>query len=242
MDVAADTSPPDVGPEDTSGPDTSPDTGTDPVPSDCDGPLASTIFCDGFEDGLTAWGVGTGGDGRVAHDTRAYRGAGSLRADIESSSDRAGVYYSGLGPVDAGTLYFRGWYYLPRKGLENVSFVILQEEARPWDHVSFSTEGDGALHMWIKGPNVGVTGGTVAVPRDRWFCFQATIDVRDAGGTVTAYIDEVEAASTSGLDSRPGAGYASVFTGLPFNGAGQGPYTLYVDEVAIDDAPIPCSP
>ena len=55
-------------------------------------------------------------------------------------------------------------------------------------------------------------------------------------------IDGVEQARLDGRDTLPIDGYSDVHVGVYVSGMQHGPVEILIDEVVVDDAPVPCDP
>jgi hypothetical protein len=63
-----------------------------------------------------------------------------------------------------------------------------------------------------------------------------------SNGMIESWIDGTPAETQSSRDTLPSRDYRWLRVGAPWTAGGQDRYRFWVDEVAFDDAPIPCMP
>jgi hypothetical protein len=221
-DAGRDAAPPDAGPDETA----------------CDDALSGAIVCDGFEDGaFAAWDTVVEIDGATDRvSTPVYRGTGALHGTVTAPDGQAGVGV-GLDPIASGTVWLRGYWFLPSTvPIGHVSFLYFYEALDPFDGVGVGVADPGGLWLYSAPDTYLETG--VTLPADRWFCVQVRIDVADAGGSVEVFVDGRSEARATDIDSLPAAGYTSLTVGL--ERARISPAEVFADEVALGRSELPC--
>jgi hypothetical protein len=82
--------------------------------------------------------------------------------------------------------------------------------------------------------------GSLRIPRDAWFCFQARIEVRDADGVVQVRIDGAPAIEATDIDTRPPDGIDELRVGIDWSSEQEEPFELYIDDVVVDTVEVAC--
>lgn len=209
----------------------------------CDDVHTGTLFCDGFEDALlSAWGWRTEMSGSVVRGTsRTRRGSGALQARTTAGSGKASIA-SSFSAVGSGDLWFRAWFYVPSGySMATVSMLALTEGSSPWAGVAVQAVSGDRGHIWI-GPEGTAATSTTTIPRDRWFCYRAHIEISSAAGVMEAWIDETLIGRHTGVDTQPASAYSSVITGIEWSSSAQTTAEIWVDDVVVDDSLIECDP
>jgi len=197
------------------------------------------LFCDGFEDpGLGAWAQTSGS--LVRQTAITHTGTAAARATSDGSQQPAVINVAPFNSISSGSLHYRAWFYVPS------GFAINKIEL-------FSTNGSGSnlgtvflvdqeeLRVYAE-PGLGHTVTTgVTVPRDRWFCIEAHVDVSASNGGMRIELDGTTIGSGSGFATLPTGGYTYLGVGTLFLAAGQSASTVYIDDVAAGTQPLGCS-
>ena len=219
--------------------DSPPDAPMPPSPSACDDVLAGAIFCDGFEDvALLAWNDEYGSGEHVRVTTPPiHRGVGALRARASpgelSAYQRTGLL---LGTTD---IYVRGYVYVP-SGFSIVDFGTLYVGAGGGGFGLGLEIGDHP-YLYVDEAGTAAVSRTTTVPRDTWTCLRAHVHVADGtAGSARIWVNETLAAERTGIDTRRSTEYSRFSTGLTYVSPTTDPPTVYLDDVAVDDAMMPC--
>ena len=169
------------------------------------------------------------------------RGGGALSAEVTQRGGEASVSTPGFGPVMAGDLYARAWFNISsRHTLEAATLLIVGEDAAPWSHVAFEVSEDGHAAVWIHNTATQHVSPAVVVPIDTWFCAELHLRIGETDGAVDLWLDGELAVAESGVDTATGAGYDRIAVGVPYSTFDQRRFRVYVDEVAVTTAPLPC--
>jgi hypothetical protein len=212
-------------------------------PSRCAG--LAVLLCDGFEAATLdrQWMVDTA-NGTVALDgTRAYRGAASLHLHVDASAmgtdPGALVRESRTFPI-AGTAYARAWAYFqsPFPGAFNqmINFVDNQRSG-----VSYCIKNDFPILNAYTRPIVFKESSQHRVPVDAWTCLELQLSQTGATGEAHVFVDGDEATDAAS-DSVVTTTMSGLFLGLDFYANPALPAAdAWIDEVIVDDKPIPCS-
>ncbi len=220
-----------------------PDGGLD----ECASTYAGAIRCTGFEQaGLSDWsGTTIEGAGAIERSTaRAHRGLGALHASSAAASSVA-VVFEDFAPLRSGELYLRAYLYVP-SGLAtdtmNLFFIGDDSDPKP-DGSPFTGVDlnllDGAVQVYAPDGDPMRQTGTLAIPRQRWFCFRARIVISQQQGEVHAFVDDQAALDASGLDTLPDAGVHRVRAGVDWSSQ-DAFFEVFMDDLVIDDRPVPC--
>ena len=227
------------------------DTGTDAGPSGsaCDDALSGVLFCDGFEaPTLFPWQVANVAGAEVARETDpVYRGDGSLGIELTTPGSRnSNVSTTFPSPVTSGQLFARAYVRIPSgASFDFLQFLSLTESQDPF----------GAVHVrLVSGPSLQVSArvndtvsttrnSSAILPTDQWLCFQVSVDVSPAAGSVSVFVDGSPLVVMTSLPTVPAGGYDSFVLGVNFSDPAQPPVQIFVDEAAVDTtASIPCDP
>jgi hypothetical protein len=210
-------------------------------PSKCPG---SFLLCDGMErEGFlpSAWhpysDPGSLFGSTLLIDTgRAARGNASLRVHVDAGQEvSAGMFWR------AGTLdeYFvRFFLFMPNTPPGN-GYVSLEDQdslSANWTESEVSLSGvhpstPANLELLTSPP------APVAIPRDRWVCVILHVEPR----AVSLFIDDETAAALTSPLVQP-AKVRDVYFRFYSNRRGSGaPFDMWLDEIAVDQAPIHCA-
>jgi hypothetical protein len=201
------------------------------------------LFCDGFEDPtLMRWAYEITDNGMVARSTaRAHSGQASLHATTGSggTNNQARKATTALANTKSGDLWMRYYYYLPSSVVVNNQFScgVMSEITEPY-------AGFSLLVLPSRVDISSMSGffqGTMAFPRDSWVCVELHVHIDPTNGLFEAYLDGTLAAkSPSPVNSLPADGYTAAEVGVHYAQQGQGPVDVYVDDVVIGRARVPC--
>jgi hypothetical protein len=210
---------------------------------------ANVIFCDGFENGSSAW-TPTTASGSVAVDSsKAYRGAHSLHAQTEAvtgtSQPKIGAGYTHLFvPSPSFPLFARMFVYMPSPVQPSVgAFVNVLQSIPPYAGVQLNERPPGGFigGTGYNGLDTDWSAASDLLPTDSWSCVEIEIDGPPTN-TVHVYLWDTElTAMREPLPaSVPPLGLLNV--GLAYFAANAQPaYDLWIDEVAVDGSRIGCS-
>lgn len=204
----------------------------------------SALACSGFEpESLTAeWSsVVTNGDGVLERSTaRVHTGQGALHATSLGAMSM-NVLVNRFEAVLGGELHLRAHLYVPAgqpTEIINVFYLGTPGPA-PFVGIDFNLEDD-AVQVFSPQADPSRQTGSVLIPRDAWFCFQARIEVRDAGGVVQVRVDGVPAIEATEIDTRPPDGIDELRVGIDWSSEQEEPFELYIDDVVVDTIEIAC--
>lgn len=201
----------------------------------CDG---AVLACADFEQEPGDWRARTSGaavsrrvqdpvfEGASAFEAR---GGGGARAAAELDF-----------PPPEGVVYFRAHALLPSETeIDDFNLVGFGRQFQ-YHTVDVNVHG-GVLEYWLPNEQRAVLGGDDArVPRDRWFCLQVEFFPHETEGTVDAYLDGQLVLSESNVHTHPGFPPWSIAAGIDWSADSQQPLSVFLDAMAVDDAPIDC--
>jgi hypothetical protein len=205
----------------------------------------AALVCSGFEPtALTdEWNEVMEGAGELERSTaRAHSGQAALHATTRDAMSAAALVRR-LGPVRAGELHLRAHLYVPSGSpteIINVFYVGAAPGPDPFVGIDFNLQDDAVEVFSPQADPVRQTG-TGLIPRDRWFCFQARIEVRDEGA-VEARVDGVPAVEATDIDTLPPGGIVELRVGIDWSSEQREPFEVYVDDVVLDTVEVACLP
>jgi hypothetical protein len=221
----------------------------DPTPgeSKCYAEFSGALICEGFEANAlpAAWekNQATGSVARVANPV--HVGIGALEGKVTSAGGVGFLSRGGVGSIQAGKLYARVYVYVPAGApLKGVTVLYLGGEPGA---VSVLLIDTGVVV--VVQPNGDGTGEVVAhggvnpyvISRNAWHCMQLEIGIAATTGSVRLTMDgDKVAVNQGGLDTLPTGGYKNVATGITYSDAAQQGVSVFIDELVVDDQPIPC--
>jgi hypothetical protein len=234
---------PDAGSIDAAMPDAgAPDAGSDP--SACDDSLAGAIFCDGFEgDSLVPpWTAMLEVTGSASLDPMAYRGRGALLANTPMGPSRGAVIFAAEEAGGEGVeIHGRAYYYIPSGPvLTRVTGMLFIEPGDPLEAVGVGPQFGTTFYVYVGPARMAIASPAAApVPRDRWFCVQFRM-VTGVMGEVEMAVDGTTVVVAKGINTLPMGGIQNLEVGIEYATSTQEAISLYVDEVAVGFAPLPC--
>lgn len=205
------------------------------------------LACSGFESGgLADWesqvvaGEGAGVEWSAA---RSHTGKGALRA-FTTTADSTAVVAQSFPAVTAGTLYVRGYLFIPgdeETRTINLFFVGLEPnevDGMPFTGVDLNVE-DGPWQVFSPQNFPDRVTGSVAVPRDRWFCVQIEMDVAERGA-VRVFMDGAPAFEVTNFDTLPDGGVQLFRAGVDWSSKQITPFEVFMDDLVLSTAPVAC--
>lgn len=199
---------------------------------------ADALFCSGFEDsGLPEWIVlGVPNSTLEPSAEPRHSGAFALEAQALVRNGRSRLEGQ-FARQDTGTIHLRAWLFVePDAVLDNVHVITLGDVDTPDWGVTFDLyRGELAIETPITAP----VGEGVSIPRGRWFCLQAEIELSDSAGAVRVTLDGQPVVDAQSLDTLPAAGAHSLAVGIDHLAQDQ-PARVFFDDVLVDDVPTRC--
>jgi len=230
--------PVDSGPAEMDAPQIEVDAGLDDT--SCDDIYAGAIFCDGFESGdFMRWSSSmvTAGAMATLVDTPVYRGARAMNGTAPIAGGSAWVRKLLSPAIASGEIHLRAYVYLPSTVTLSVVVEILTIGNGGDVHTHMALDPDGRVTL-ISGPTYS-TG--LIMPRDRWVCAQLSVVVDPALGRAALALDGMPAGFVNDIPTVPSTGgYPEFGVGLWQGALATTDIGVYVDEVVLDDAPVPC--
>jgi hypothetical protein len=210
---------------------------------------ANLLFCDGFENGSSAWTAAATHGSVVIDSSKAYRGAHSLHAQTDAvtgtSQQKLGAGYGHLFvPAPAFPVFVRMFVYMPSPVPPSVgAFVNILQSLPPYAGVQLNVRPPGGYlgGTGYNGLDSDWSSANDLVPANSWACLELEIDGAPSN-LVHVFVSDVElTAMREGLPADvPPLGLLQV--GLAYYAANAQPATdLWIDEVAVDGKRIGCS-
>jgi hypothetical protein len=216
------------------------------APSTC--PLADSILCEGFEDGLTPglWRYPTGSDPATVSvvEEDAARGRRALAVAIDEIdadlAEQRGEITADL-PI-AESYGFRMFAFLPEGAANPARVLKIAQASPPLSGVQLLLDGD-AIEI-----HVGLTGASrrfpASLPIERWFCLTGELLVATEGSVSVAIDDQpigTFEGDTSTPDGDPPYGALTVGLSFPEPAAPQPALTARFDDVVATTAAVTCA-
>jgi hypothetical protein len=201
------------------------------------------LFCDGFEDPVLSnkWDYNVVQNGTTSRTTSRKRtGVAALLATTGPPQQGTWARWATevLAKQKSGHAWMRFYNWVP--GTVDVtahfSVGVMSESVLPYAGFELRLR---PTHVDINSSS-GVFAGTTQFPRDRWVCVELHVHIDPAVGVYEAYIDGVLAVTSGQLDTRPADGFTAAEIGVHYADPSQGPVQVYVDDVAVGTARIPC--
>ena len=212
---------------------------------ECAEAYADSVLCSGFEqdDAAAGWdGPESSGGGSIERSTqRARHGSGSLHATTTAMMSYA-ILVKTFAPVRGGDLYFRANVYVPaglRTDTMNIFFVGAEPMPDPFSGVDFNLE-DGFVQTYSPQSDPARQTGTLAIPRDRWFCFRARVGISHDAGFVQVFVDDQLALDATSIDTLPEDGVRQFRAGIDWSSEQDARFEIYLDDVVLDTSPVAC--
>ncbi|MFV8753044.1 hypothetical protein ACNOYE_21055 [Nannocystaceae bacterium ST9] len=225
----------------TTGDSTTGDEGGDPA--SCVGSSAS--FCEDFEqpDALAGWGLHVGGHtlsaGDVERDATHGRGEGALHSWIDSEDNlTAWGWIERPVEVTEPDLFVRSYVYVPADSITNWFALVALWDADGYAALGLGLEGDTLSTIGWGDTHEGVLDSQ-PFPTDQWVCLEFQLhQAEDAW--FSAWRDEVMFVDQTPVTLQ-GPVLDTIFFGLYGGNNDIGlVFDVWIDDIAIDDAPIGC--
>ncbi len=198
------------------------------------------LFCSDFESGdLKDWRVKDGADIPTIIENAA---SGSYAAKLETPGNGSRGFVDAPVGLVGDAFYGRAYYYLP-SSMEIMHFGAFNVFENPAAEVfSVLFLGNGHPNGWIS-QDRQVVEGTVALPRDEWFCLRVEAEF-GASGSLRVWIEDQLSVDARGSMSASGVEFVSMPARYTHDGSTntQGPVEVWFDDVVIDDEPVGCQP
>jgi len=181
--------------------------------------------------------------------SRSYRGRSSLKVTVGTgSSSSAGAHIETPLTVAQTSVYTRVFLYLP-SGQANLSLQLqrVEQNVPPYGGVALEMLPGRQLtaYTYSNGPQVNTTS-TVIFARDAWQCLEWHVSALASqadggmGGVLTLWLNGQQIASRAGITINPPM-EAMVF-GIETGSSPTVPsFSIWYDELAVDDQPIGCT-
>jgi hypothetical protein len=173
---------------------------------------------------------------------RAHSGMASLRAQSHDANSVA-VVVARFAPLHSGNLYLRAHLYVPGQQpteTMNVFFIGARPDPEPEPFVGMDLNLEqGALQVYSPQAEPHRQTGSYRIPRDRWFCLRAEIEIGDRA-QVSLFVDEQLALRATQVDSAPPEGVHMLRAGVDWSSGQQASFELFIDDLALDTRPIAC--
>jgi hypothetical protein len=220
------------------------------APSAC--PVDGAILCEGFEDGLTPglwrFPIGSEPEAVAVVDDGAARGRRALAVTApaigEELAETRGEITADL-PL-AEVYRVRLFAFFPSEGdptASNEARVLkIAQSSPPLSGVQIQLAAEEIeIHVGLTGVSRFLPW---TLPRDRWFCLTAELEVATEGA-VSVWLDDEPLGALEGDTSTPEGAppYGAITVGLTFPDPAlpQAAYTARFDEVLVSTGPLGCA-
>lgn len=216
-------------PDGTTGPEGGVDAGATGTCADRPG----AIFCSTFDSAVGLTAFSNLGQAQLVN--------GVL--DAVTLAPGGNAYYSAdIGPITSGTLHLRMRMRIVGDfAITNVNPVMIGVRTSSDFGIDFNLVNGGRFEV-NAGNGVGGGVSAAALPRDTWLCITGTMVVADGtNGSVDLALDGAPLVSAPGTDTLPPPpGIVHVSMGIDWTGDTQVNARIQLDDLILDDAPIPC--
>lgn len=211
-------------------------------------PCLDALVCSGFEtaDLRAEWSdVHTEGTGTVDRTTvRAHSGEASLHAQTRGVSS-VGDVVALFAPVVSGTLYLRAYLYVPEAlPTQTMNLFFLGSRPDPSGDQPFVGIDinllDGALQLFSHQAKPARQTGDAKIPRGRWFCLRAEVEMSRAG-TTTLFVEDRIVLRATGVDSIAQDGVTMLRAGIDWSSEQSAPFEVFLDDLALATTPLACA-
>lgn len=216
-----------------------------------DAPADAAYVCTGFVcdslDGTQIdprWTLDTNAGTITPDTTRVYRGTSSLHLHTDAISTgttnpRAELLTSQGFPV-TGMIYARAWMYFasPMPGTPFAQMINFANTAgvgiSMGERNAYVVDNDYTTPQYV--PST-----TVMLPLDRWTCLELAIP-SGISGTTHVYVDGAEVTDAAASQTNQPAP-DHIYLGIEWVATvtSQAAFDAWIDEIAIDTAPVPCN-
>jgi hypothetical protein len=199
---------------------------------------ANLLFCDGFEDpALPGWGQ-ISVNGNVTVDQKhAYRGQSALRAHQNGGAGTATALVVASLAYPSPDVYVRAFGFVEAAAPSTNTFMRIQQSAGKQASLDLQMAPSQFLTR-ISGSG-DIESSQVTIPIGRWFCIEWQVHVAQ-NGYFQLNIDGQMVWTSSIQDMTNKPAYNWLVAGLDGPGASAA-YDLWLDELAVDGAPIGCA-
>jgi hypothetical protein len=201
---------------------------------------AGALLCSGFDDeALPGWSLSAEPHSTLGTSSR-YRHAGASSLEARASGVDTRSRYVGEFPVQrSGTLHLRVWMFVePDALIDNLHTISIGDvDTGDWGVSLEFFRGEQAVET----PTLLPTGEGVAVPKGRWFCVRAEIELSDTAGAVRVWLDEQPAVRLVDIDTLPAAGAHNLTAGIDHSAQTE-PASVFFDELLLALDPVSCVP
>lgn len=204
---------------------------------ECSGTFASSLSCNGFENGLSNLGTNAGVSTASAP---VHTGTTSLRTESSGSGVTSRAVFP-IAPTQAtGDLYFRAYYYIetpPTDGLIKLAGF----ESSADNDVDINLFPDRSFDFYFhEMGGARVRGGPNHAQFDTWLCIQVALTLSNTTGSVALRVNDMpELSSPADRDTRTASGVDRATVGIAWSETAS-TTVVYVDDVVIDTVPVPC--
>jgi hypothetical protein len=204
--------------------------------------LPGVAFCDGFEDpSFSRWAYTVSHNGAVMRSSvRARSGTTSLLATTGAPAEGTEARWATevLDHQKSGHAWLRFYDWVPSTVAvtKHFSIGVMSEIAMPYDGFELRILPD-AIDI---NSTAGVFQGSTPFPRDQWVCVELHVFIDPSQGVYEAYLNGTLAIRTPLANTLPADGFTAAEIGVHYADPNQGPVEVYVDDVAVGTARIPC--
>lgn len=220
--------------------------GEDAGMDECAGTYSEAILCSGFEQPLREeWPdrVETGSAQVQRFTDQAHSGTASLQAVSSGPKSRA-VVVDNFAPLREGELNLRAYVFVPAEvPTEIMNIFFVGDDAasnETFEGVDFNLAANGVVQIFMPLHEDPRRDGTLTIPRDQWFCFQARILLDNDDGAVQAFVNGAPAVELLDVDTVPEGGVRQFRTGIDWSSEQEAPFEILIDDVVLDTAQVAC--
>lgn len=234
-------------PDDGATPADSPDDAPEELPVADSAPPCATgvLFCDGFEQGLSAWPQIEQTNGTIAIDTtHVHRGTRAVRAHEDAITQSGGNPNVTIDHTQSWPSHFwvRFFVYSPSPFPPSDAALLNLIEGSgtgPGLQLYLSSDAADVSMTTYNTSNNGSWNSSTTSPFDQWVCFEVETDVQSGTMNVSMNGTDLTDLDQTGL-SLPSPDITKLGLGF-FNPNTQGAYDVWFDDIIVDDKAIGCA-
>ena len=173
---------------------------------------------------------------------RAHSGMAALRAESRDASSVA-VVVARFAALHSGTLYLRAYLFVPDgqpTDRMNLFFLGSRPDPEPEPFVGMDLNLEqGALQLFSPQAEPRRQTGSLRVPRDRWFCLRAQVEL-GARGEVRLFVEDQLALRATQVDSAAQDGVSMLRAGVDWSSEQEAKFEVFIDDLGLATRPIAC--
>ncbi len=171
-------------------------------------------------------------------DSPVHRGTQALHAVQAQAQAQAGLDFP-ITPITAGTLYFRGYVYVP-VAVATTGIKVMDFGTAYGPLTDINVSQNQIVDLFMHPTGITATSAAGVVPFGRWCCMQVTLVVSSTVGSVDVSLDGVTVMTRTGLNTLAPGGVTGMGVGALWTRVNQTNAAVYWDDIVLAQQPVPC--